>query len=578
MTRNSGGISRRNFVTGAVLSGAAVAAASVFGCSPAAKQQPEEETTTQRDASTEADPWLGTEPATPEAFDEEITADVVILGAGIAGVSACRSAIEEGATVAIFEKSADVAGRSQDFVALGSSWIEENFPSLHKMSDIKWSFLQDTIKGNLGRTKEAIWSRWADECGPGFDWWIGAFPADELSSGNEGNDNTAGGEKNCVTLKTWPLPSTYDPSSELYPSYAGTAVLMGADGSRSLAFTRANFELAQSEGAERLTSRFEARAEKLLTDGSGRVTGAVIRYEDGSVCKATATKGVVLSTGDFLNNPDMLEHFCPRTARGGYTPEKSIYTTFDATGAACNTGDGHRMAMWVGANMQLDGCSMTHMEKQEVEAIGTDPCLWLNLEGKRFMNEDCQACHMSQRLEELPGNKIFQVFDGNILDELDCMPYGHHRVTRQTQEGLDAAVEAGALLRGDTIDELLAQMEGIDVQAAKASIERYNELCAKGVDEDFGKTPMRLFPVDTAPFYCVTWGGNVSLVTLSGLESDEECHVYSAEHKIIPGLYVAGNTQGNRWAIEYAETALGMSHSMAMVYGRIAGKNALNQI
>lgn len=88
---------------------------------------------------------------------------------------------------------------------------------------------------------------------------------------------------------------------------------------------------------------------------------------------------------------------------------------------------------------------------------------------------------------------------------------------------------------------------------------------------------MRLFPVDTPPFYCVPWGGNVSLVTLTGLESDEECRVYDADFNVIPGLYVAGNTQGNRWTLEYAETALGMTHAMAVAYGRVAGVNAYEQ-
>lgn len=432
--------------------------------------------------------WLGEEPETPETFDEEIEVEVVVLGGGIAGVSACRSAIEAGATVVLFEKSSTVSGRSQDFYAIGSSWLEKNFPSIPKKDEIKWPFIQATVKGSLNRPKDAIWSRWVDINGEAFDWFVGAFSDDELSFGSEENGNTADLEKNCVTIKVWPMPSTYDPSSELYPCYAGTAVMSAAGGTRIAGFVQANFDRTVKEGGNRFSYRFDARAEKLLTEG-GRVTGAVIRCYDGTLIKAVATKGLVLATGDFLNNIPMLEYYSPKTVRCGYTREHSIYTTFDVEGEHCNVGDGHKMALWAGARMQADGCCMTHMEKQVAEVIGTDPCLWLDLRGKRFMNEDCQACHMSQRLDDLPGKKIFQIFDGNILSELDRMPYGHHRTNAQTQEDLDAACEAGGCLRADTLEELFAQVEGIDAEAAIASVERYNELCAKGSDDDFGKTP-----------------------------------------------------------------------------------------
>ncbi|HJI12763.1 MAG TPA: FAD-binding protein [Adlercreutzia equolifaciens] len=581
-------LSRRAFLKGAATTGTLAMAGSFLGCAPASQEGVDgaakkegkgaEGSLSETDGAQGTSEWLGVQPELPDFFDEEVTADIVVLGAGVAGVSACRAAIEAGATVALFEKSSGVSSRSQDYVCLGSSWMAEHFPSIPDMDEIKWDFLHATAKGSLLRTKDAIWAKWADLNGAYFDWWIGAVPEDELSSGSEQNGNKPEEGKHSVTIKMWPMPAHYAPSDELYPSFAGTAVLMGAEGGGCLAFTQANYDKACEVGGDRLATYFEAPAERLITDDSGKVTGAVIRCFDGRVIRANADKAVILATGDFLNNMAMMEQFCPREVRCGYTPEKTIYPGTDKNGDHLNVGDGHKMGMWAGARMQVDGCCMTHMEKQEVEAIGTDPCLWLDKTGNRFMNEDCQACHMSQRLDELPDKTIFQIFDGSILDDLEWMPYGHHRVVNQTQEGLDEAVEAGALLRADTLDELFSQIEGLDVEAAKATVERYNQFCAAGKDDDFGKTPSRLFAVDTPPFYCVTWGGNVSLVTLSGLESDENCHVYREDGSILPGLYVCGNVQGNRWALEYAETALGMSHAMALTYGRVAAENAVNGV
>lgn len=573
-------MSRRAFLASAAATGA-LAAGGLWGCAPTATKTTGSASggdgvAALSSAGEDAPRWLGDEPAMPDSFDEEVNVDIVVLGAGIAGVSACRTAVEAGATVALFEKGSGISSRSQDFVCLGSSWVAEHFPSVPPMSEVKWDLLQATAKGSLLRVKDAIWAKWADLNGESFDWWIGAVPGEELTSGSEQNSNKPEEGKHAVTIKMWPMPVHYDPSSELYPSYAGTAVLMGADGGGCLAFTQANYDKAVQEAADRLTSYFDAPAERLIVDESGRVAGAVIRCFDGRTVKAVANKGVILATGDFLNNMDMMEQFCPREVRCGYTPEKTIYPGTDKNGEHLNVGDGHKMGVWAGARMQVDGCCMTHMEKQEVEAIGTDPCLWLDKTGARFMNEDCQACHMSQRLEGLPDKTIFQIFDGSILEDLEWMPYGHHRVVNQTQEGLDAAVEAGALLRADTLDELFAQLDGIDVETANRTVERYNQFCAAGCDDDFGKVSHRLFPVDTPPFYCVTWGGNVSLVTLSGLESDEDCHVYREDGSILPGLYVCGNVQGNRWALEYAETALGLTHAMALTFGRIAAENAYN--
>lgn len=144
----------------------------------------------------------------------------------------------------------------------------------------------------------------------------------------------------------------------------------------------------------------------------------------------------------------------------------------------------------------------------------------------------------------------------------------------RTDSDIETAVEEGRCLKGDTIDELLAQIEGMDVDAAKASIERYNELAKNGEDADFFKSSKRLFPLENGPFYAAECGCALNLGNLGGFESDKECRVYDSERNVIKGLYVCGATQGGRFNVQYPISLKGLSAGMCMVYGKIAGENA----
>ena len=146
---------------------------------------------------------------------------------------------------------------------------------------------------------------------------------------------------------------------------------------------------------------------------------------------------------------------------------------------------------------------------------------------------------------------------------------------------LEAAVADGRAVKADTLEELVAKLYPDDTaaqQTALDSIQCYNELAKAGYDEDFHKPASRLFAVENGPFYADKFTTALLLVCIGGLESDEDCHTFDADRNVIPGLYVAGNIQGNRFATEYPIGLKGVSHSMAMYYGYVAGKNALKDI
>ena len=112
-------------------------------------------------------------------------------------------------------------------------------------------------------------------------------------------------------------------------------------------------------------------------------------------------------------------------------------------------------------------------------------------------------------------------------------------------------------------------------------VERYNELAKAGSDDDFGKPASRMFALENPPYYACQWGTTSMLVCVGGLESDENCHTFTEEdpaspkRDIIKGLYVCGNVQGSRYAVEYPICMRGISHSLCVYYGYIAGKNCV---
>lgn len=138
---------------------------------------------------------------------------------------------------------------------------------------------------------------------------------------------------------------------------------------------------------------------------------------------------------------------------------------------------------------------------------------------------------------------------------------------------MNTAPPEGKKAQADTIEELATKME-VPVETFKATIARYNELCKLGKDLDFGKRADRLTPIETPPFYAGT-AVIAFLVVLGGLNVNTKLQPLDSEWKIIPGLYLAGNTVGNRFANDYPTMCSGLSHGFAWTTGYLAGKNAM---
>lgn len=333
-------------------------------------------------------------------------------------------------------------------------------------------------------------------------------------------------------------------------------------------------------------AHFDMRARQLVKDGES-VTGVIFEnVKTGEYMQANATKGVVLATGGYVRNEELLAYYMPwiYNNREKYT---FTYGHTDANGEYTDQGDGMLMGHWAGGHIEEGPhCAMAH---GDLGKLGVDAFLQLNALGERYINEDLTNDHFGSAILRQPDTTVFQIFDADFAEQAKSMQSGLGAYRNVSQETIDT-VDEWTSAKGDTIDELIANLE-LDPEVAatfKASVERYNELCEKGVDEDFGKTAERMFALKKAPFYAIRYevGGNNGedmhnalrcLVTMSGLSTDYHARVLDSSFKPIQGLFAIGNTQGGRFLGDYPATLAGASHSIAMTYGYLTGRYLAEQ-
>lgn len=547
-------------------------------------------------ASSSDEDWLGTEPEIDESkVAKTVDVDVAVVGCGIAGVAACRSIAEDGGLVAAFEKADGPQCRSGEYAVINgkvqAKWGRDTW-TREQIDDIIDSHMVESTY----RCKRSIMSKWAHNIGDAFDWWVEANPdlyyAETTRSAipDESADNF-------IIPIFYPLPERYDWKQERFPCYP-TSVEFKPDQHVTV---EANMQKAIDTG--NVQTFYGCFVEKLIMD-NGRCVGLYARdAATGEYIKCNASKGVILSTGDYSQNTKMLKHFCPEVIENNI---QCLFTNVDVEGNFTNQGDGIQLGMWAGAQVQQSHAPMIHhmgggADLAGVGVMGNAGFLNLDLNGKRFMNEDLPGQQLENQIELQKNRESWQIFDSNWPEQLPYMPAAHggacyYEDYASEDEGpknnttyrnykspyqLEAAVADGRAVKADTLEELVAKIYPDDTaaqQTALDSIQRYNELAKAGYDEDFHKPASRMWAVENGPFYADKFTTALLLVCIGGLESDEDCHTFDADRNVIPGLYVAGNIQGNRFATEYPIGLKGVSHSMAMYYGYVAGKNALKDI
>jgi fumarate reductase flavoprotein subunit len=468
-----------------------------------------------------------TPPPVPESdISERMNTEVAVVGGGLSGMSAALSAGEAGGQVVLIEKMPTFQARGGDNGYIGSR--------LQKKLGIeidKDQVILDLMRYGGNKPDQRLLRLWADNCGQTADWLMDMTDAAGINT----------------SIKQYPPPPAFNPANEYYPSYLASHQYPQGQMVKCL------MDNALKKGVSML---FNTRALQLVRKEKGRVMGVIVRRENGKYLLIKASKAVVLCTGDYGYNAEMMAKYCPQAA-------------YLASKLKTSTGDGHQMAMWVGAVMEpAPHAPMSH---GFAGPLGSAAFLQVNLRGERFENEDVPTQSYTNAVERQPGQAAWQVFDSKYLEEMPSMGIGHGKITVFNEDVRNFVNQYA--ISANAIEELAGKM-GVPVRTFQTTVARYNELVGLGKDLDFGKRPDRLTSLDKPPFYAGK-GGYELLVVMGGLNVNTRLQPLDKDWEVIPGLYAAGNVVGNRFAMDYPLIVPGISHSMATVYGRIAGWNAV---
>ena len=311
---------------------------------------------------------------------------------------------------------------------------------------------------------------------------------------------------------------------------------------------------------------YSAPAKKLIQDPVSKGIMGVTIEKNGTAYNVLAKNGVVLTTGGFENDQEMLQNFLQMS-------------NACAKGSSYNTGDGIRMATECGAelwhmsnvagpdiNFKAPELDITFgMYMQDKSGFGSKNTIFVGSDGTRFTNEASRPkhgnvyYHGSYRTLQVP-NPCFIVFDNVAMT--------NNKIYDTWSEGNVDELNAGWIVQADTLEEL-AEKVGIDPAGLVAEVEKYNGYCEAGSDYDFGRDPELLNPITEPPFYAME--GTASLLnTMGGPKRDIEGGIVDVHGNIIPHLYSAGELGSI-----YADTYQGSGNlAECIVYGRISGANA----
>ena len=529
--------------------------------------------------------WL-VAPAAPETADEELDCDVLVVGLGVAGLCAARAAVEAGAKVICVEQSESYNCRAAQFGNINSSFSVG--AGVEFTPEEKIGMLNAEMQANGWRPDPRIWNYWINNSGEAFDWHVSANPdiifldpnltpsesgvngADVPSSGMGGESVDGNMYMTCFNN---PKNPEYDYDSELYPMYPDV-ICFRPD---QIALNDKIMEIIQASA----DVHFNTKCNLFINGDDGAVTGAWCTDADGKVLKINA-KATIDSCGDYGSNTEMRSYF----SHESFSMTSWVWSSMDPDGNPTNMGMGLKLAAWAGAGVDFSAAPM--MTHSFGGALGCDPFLLVDKNGQRFCNEDVPGHLLSQVAVRTPGKVVFQIFDNKYPEQVHTMPNGHacywkivddietepwgNYIENIGMRTPDEVTEAATAVC-DTLEELAEQL-GIDADGLKATVERYNELAEQGRDDDFGKRADRLYPIVEPPFYGTKMEGAFAFCMTHGVLADAGCHALDEDRNIIPGLYVAGNTMGCRFAEDYPTTIMGVSHSMAMTFGRLAGMNA----
>lgn len=517
--------------------------------------------------------WLGKEPDIDEAaITETVDTDILIVGAGNGGMFAAAYAAANGLNFRVIEQNANVQDTRHWYGAVDSAAAKE----AGEPATDKAKLLSEISRYASGKCDQRVVKTWINESAAMHD-FMRSILEDKYGWVC---DFTSGSEA------AWPAENAEHNTDYLYPVQEHNYMA-----SESASGTPRNELLLQYIQELGYDVDFKTSLAKLEKNSDGRITGVIAQStEDDHFIRYNANQGVLLACGGFPGNPYMMEQLDPLgtsvTTACSYSPADKGY--------------GIRAAVWAGANLDKEAAPMLFDRGIVAPGVdagyvdsdsafggkafpgkirqynpGTQPFLKVNRNGERFANESCPYNDIVYAAAHQPGRVYAQICDANILEDakrfhtIGCSAQTRNGGEKYIQGKMDEAIEAGALFKCDTLDELADKMgfTGAAKDTFLATVERYNELYDKQNDEDFGKPAYRLSAIRTAPFYGC-WLGASLLTTEQGIAINEKGQALDTNNQPMEGLYITGDMSGSFFANNYpclmAGVAMGRTLTFAM--------------
>ena len=517
--------------------------------------------------------WLGKEPDIDEAaITETVDTDILIVGAGNGGMFAAAYAAANGLNFRVIEQNANVQDTRHWYGAVDSAAAKE----AGEPATDKAKLLSEISRYASGKCDQRVVKTWINESAAMHD-FMRSILEDKYGWVC---DFTSGSEA------AWPAENAEHNTDYLYPVQEHN--YMASESASGLPRNELLLQYIQELGYD---VDFKTSLAKLEKNSDGRITGVIAQStEDDHFIRYNANQGVLLACGGFPGNPYMMEQLDPLgtsvTTACSYSPADKGY--------------GIRAAVWAGANLDKESAPMLFDRGIVAPGVdagyvdsessfggkafpgkirqynpGTQPFLKVNRNGERFANESCPYNDIVYAAAHQPGRVYAQICDANILEDakrfhtIGCSAQTRNGGEKYIQGKMDEAIEAGALFKCDTLDELADKMgfTGAAKDTFLATVERYNELYDKQNDEDFGKPAYRLSAIRTAPFYGC-WLGASLLTTEQGIAINEKGQALDTNNQPMEGLYITGDMSGSFFANNYpclmAGVAMGRTLTFAM--------------
>ncbi|MDR0514860.1 MAG: FAD-binding protein [Coriobacteriaceae bacterium] len=589
-------MSRRDLLKGAAVIGAVAATSGLAACSPKPADEASKTTapplaTLDSETVLTADSmdmkWsfeVPYEPVPDSQIAETFTADIIVVGSGPSGLCTAVSCQEAGGDVRLFTAGSRPIGRGGSNSALGSTYQKSLGVDVDADSEeLNHLFKVENVSGAYQQNQQ-MWAKWRNASGESMDWMIDIMAKKGLKVSME--------------------PGYWDPDGILDSPPASHNFFTDEQPFGALFGAPLQAQAYADTFVERGgTIDFNTRGLYLIRGGqpngqSGKVEAVVARRKDGSYVKYVANKAIVLATGDFSTNRDMMAKYAPWTYKmykdtinWEWEAEPNFDIELNFTGLL--PGDGHKMGLWVGAAWQKNNVSPminVGVPGPQWNAIDNSWCINLNSDGKRFQRETVNFGHGGVALLNQKDKFAFSVWQQDyayLKDEWEAFGVNVGRengIMPSTPEMMIASWDAASTppdpnapagpfgpsgpqssFKADTIDDLLKQVNAfhpIDIAAAKKSIQDYDRYAKQGNDEEFHVNAKVLHPISTPPFYasCATPGGQSTFLTIcGGLRTNADMQVCAEDDTPIEGLYNTGIMTGDFYSTTYNFVVFGQN-------------------